>query len=46
MDSVGGADVKKNEKGEVIIHGNTYAIWTMKIPAEGRESLTSVEKPS
>ncbi|KXT06260.1 hypothetical protein AC578_9117 [Pseudocercospora eumusae] len=40
MDAVGAPDVE-----HVVIHGNTYVVWTTKIPAEGRKNLTEVERP-
>ncbi|KJX94565.1 2-heptaprenyl-1 4-naphthoquinone methyltransferase like protein [Zymoseptoria brevis] len=43
MDAINGGDVEKNENGDVIIHGNSYAYWTSKIPAEGRDGVFSVE---
>lgn len=43
MDAINGEDVEKNENGDVIIHGNSYAYWTSKIPAEGRDGVFSVE---
>lgn len=47
MEIVSGSDVERNEKGEVTVHGNTYAVWTTKIPAEGRtgsQALDDVER--
>lgn len=47
MDIVSADEVEKNEKGEVTVHGNTYAVWTTKIPTEGRtgtEALGDVER--
>lgn len=43
MQALNGPEVETNEKGEVAIHGNTYIIWTSKIPKEGRPGLTEVE---
>lgn len=45
MDAINGPDVEKDEDGNVIVHGKTYAVWSSKIPAEGRSSLTKVEHP-
>lgn len=45
MDAINEPDVEKNGKGEVVVHGKTYMVWTTKIPAEGREALTTVESP-
>ncbi|EME80282.1 uncharacterized protein MYCFIDRAFT_31560 [Pseudocercospora fijiensis CIRAD86] len=44
MDAIGAPDVER-DAGNVVVHGNTYLVWTTKIPAEGRESLTGVERP-
>lgn len=38
-------DVEENEKGEVALHGATFAYWTTKIPAEGKSDVFAVEKP-
>lgn len=38
-------DVETNEKGEVAIHGTTYAVWSSKVPAEGKEHLLDVDRP-
>ncbi|KAF2168862.1 hypothetical protein M409DRAFT_20875 [Zasmidium cellare ATCC 36951] len=35
--------VEQDEKGNVILHGNTWAVWTMKIPAEGADGLADVQ---
>lgn len=43
MDAISGPDVEKNAEGKVIVHGKTYAVWSSKIPAAGREGLTNVE---
>ncbi|KAF2209918.1 hypothetical protein CERZMDRAFT_60985 [Cercospora zeae-maydis SCOH1-5] len=45
MDAVNGPDVEKDADGSVTLHGNTHAFWTTKIPAEGREGLTGVQRP-
>lgn len=45
MDALNSPDVETNDKGEVAIHGNTYVIWTTKIPEDGRATLTDVERP-
>jgi hypothetical protein len=45
MDALNGPEVETNEKGEVAVHGLTYIVWTSKIPADGRASLTEVERP-
>ncbi|EME39647.1 hypothetical protein DOTSEDRAFT_28772 [Dothistroma septosporum NZE10] len=47
MEIVSAPEVEKNEAGEVAVHGNTYAVWTTKIPAEGRtgsQTLDDVER--
>ena len=31
--------------GNIVVHGTTYAVWTTKIPEEGRASLTNVDRP-
>jgi hypothetical protein len=45
MDAINSPEVETDSTGEVTLHGTTIAVWTTKIPAEGRESLTEVEKP-
>lgn len=45
MHALNGLEVETNEKGEVAVHGNTYIIWTSKIPEEGRAGLNEVETP-
>ena len=45
MDALNSSEVETNEKGEVAVHGNTYIVWSTKIPEDGRESLTEVEMP-
>lgn len=45
MDALNSPEVETNEKGEVCVHGNTYIYWTTKIPQDGREDLTGVERP-
>jgi len=42
MDALNSPDVETNEKGEVAVHGNTFIIWTSKIPEDGREELLDV----
>ncbi|KXT11154.1 hypothetical protein AC579_4068 [Pseudocercospora musae] len=44
MDAIGARDVETDAAGNVVVHGNTYVVWTTKIPAEGRENLTEVER--
>ena len=47
MEIVSAPEVEKNGKGEVIVHGNTYAVWTTKIPSEGRtgsDAFNDVER--
>ncbi|KAF2863503.1 S-adenosyl-L-methionine-dependent methyltransferase [Piedraia hortae CBS 480.64] len=39
-------DAKKNIKGEVAVHGNTYIVWTSKVPQEGKKNVFSVEDPA
>ena len=43
MDYVNAPEVETDENGNVAVHGTTFAVWTSKIPAEGREGLTEVE---
>jgi hypothetical protein len=43
MDAISGPDVEKNADGNVVVHGKTYAVWSSKIPIEGRGSLTGVD---
>lgn len=38
--------VEQDDKGNVILHGNTWAVWTMKIPAEGVNALADVQVQS
>ena len=45
MDALNSPEVEANEKGEVAVHGNTFIVWTSKIPEDGRENLIDVEKP-
>ena len=48
MEIVSAPEVEKNDKGEVLVHGNTYAVWTTKIPVEGRtgsQTVDDVERP-
>lgn len=45
MDAIGGPDTETDENGNVALHGTTYAVWTTKIPAEGREELIDVDRP-
>lgn len=35
--------VEQDDKGNVVLHGNTWAVWTMEIPAEGAEGLADVQ---
>lgn len=44
MDAISAPNVEKDANGNVVVHGNTYVVWTTKIPAEGRESLIEVER--
>lgn len=44
-DALSGDDVEENSKGEVPLHGATFAYWTTKIPAEGKSDVFAVEKP-
>ncbi|CAK4034495.1 2-heptaprenyl-1 4-naphthoquinone methyltransferase like [Lecanosticta acicola] len=37
------AEAETNEKGELVVHGNTYAFWTTKIPAEGRTAEEAID---
>lgn len=45
IDAINGPEVEVNDKGEVAVHGNTFVVWTTKIPEDGRGSLTDVERP-
>ena len=45
MDAINSSEVETDSNGDVALHGTTIAVWTTKIPEEGRESLTEVEKP-
>jgi len=31
-EAISADDVPKNEKGEVAVHGNTFSVWTTKVP--------------
>ncbi|WPH03661.1 putative 2-heptaprenyl-1,4-naphthoquinone methyltransferase [Acrodontium crateriforme] len=44
MDALNGPEVEENEKKEVAVHGNTYIVWTTKVPSKGRSSLGGVER--
>nr|POF03131.1 putative methyltransferase-like c25b8.10 [Quercus suber] len=44
MDALNADDVEVDEKNEVAVHGETYTAWTSKIPTDGRETLTDVER--
>jgi hypothetical protein len=44
-EALAGSDVEENEKGEVALHGATYAFWTTKIPAEGKDEVFAVSRP-
>lgn len=44
-DAINGEDVEMDADGKVLVHGKTYAVWTSKIPTEGRSGLTNVEHP-
>lgn len=45
MNALNADDVDVDEHGSVTIHGNVHTAWTSKIPTEGREGLTDVERP-
>jgi hypothetical protein len=42
MDAINGPDVETDANGNVAVHGTTIAVWTAKIPTEGREKLADV----
>ena len=44
MDAVNSPEVETDENGNVAVHGTTIAVWTTKIPAEGRDGMTDVER--
>ena len=44
-DAINGPDVEENEKGQVALHGATYAFWSTKIPAEGKDEVFAVSRP-
>jgi hypothetical protein len=44
-EALAGSDVEKDEKGQVALHGATYAFWTTKIPAEGKDEVFAVSRP-
>lgn len=35
--------VEQDDEGNVVLHGNTWAVWTTKIPAEGVDGLADVQ---
>jgi len=45
MDALNSPEVETNEEGEVAVHGKTFMFWTSKIPEDGRDTLTDVERP-
>lgn len=45
MDALNGPEVVTDGNGNVAVHGKTIAVWTSKIPEEGRDSMTEVERP-
>jgi len=44
-EALSGSDVEENEKRQVALHGATYAFWTTKIPAEGKDEVFAVSRP-
>ncbi|KAM0722013.1 hypothetical protein Q7P37_002939 [Cladosporium fusiforme] len=44
-DALAGRDVEGNERGEVALHGATFAFWTTKVPGEGKGGVFAVETP-
>ena len=45
MDAINDPEVETDEDGKVAVHGTTIAVWTTKIPEEGRDELVEVERP-
>ena len=45
MDALDDSDVVEDVDGNVAVHGKTLAVWTSKIPEEGRDELLEVERP-
>ena len=45
MDAINSPEVETDENGNVAVHGSTIAVWTTKIPEDGRVGLTDVDKP-
>lgn len=45
MDALNEPEVETDENGNVAVHGETIVVWTSKIPEEGRDELTDVERP-
>lgn len=43
MDALNGPEVETDEKGEVALHGNTYIVWTTKIPEDGPNDITDID---
>jgi hypothetical protein len=44
-EALAGSDVEENEKGQVALHGTTYALWSTKIPEEGKDEVFAVSRP-
>jgi hypothetical protein len=44
-EALAGSDVEENDKGQVALHGTTYAFWSTKIPAEGKDEVFAVSRP-
>ncbi|KAF2481085.1 S-adenosyl-L-methionine-dependent methyltransferase [Neohortaea acidophila] len=44
MEALNSPDTETDGEGRVAVHGTTFAVWTSKIPAEGRDELADVER--
>lgn len=45
MDAMNQPDVQSDKSGHLTLHGTTYVVWASKIPQEGRDELTDIERP-
>ncbi len=45
MSFLNSSEVETDAGGNVAVHGSTFAVWTTKIPEEGRKDLIDVERP-
>ena len=45
MDAIDSPGEEVDRNGNIAVHATTYAVWTTKIPEEGRSGLTEVDRP-